>query len=303
VTEIRPPRPDEVDGVLELMNAHAQAMWGENGTSREEVEQWFSFTAAERRVAVLPGGALAGFGAAVDATEDHSIVWVRAAVHPELGTDALAEELFAELDGCARERARPGGKIHAGCAAPDARMAAVYKGAGYELVRHFFRMVASLADPPPVPSWPDGIELRPFDPDRHMEAVYRADEEAFEDHWGMASLPYENWREMVLGPNFDPSLWFVAWDGDEIAGFSLCRPTSDGDPDLGWVEVLAVRRPWRRRGLALTLLLHSFAELRALGRPKVGLGVDAENLTGAVRLYERAGMAPTQRSDTYEAVA
>ncbi len=94
----------------------------------------------------------------------------------------------------------------------------------------------------------------------------------------------------------------VAWDGDEIAGLSLCRSSEGGDPDLGWVDILAVRRPWRRRGLALALLLHSFHELRARGRPRVGLGVDAENLTGAVRLYERAGMAPTQQHDVYEAV-
>jgi mycothiol synthase len=302
MTEIRPPRPDEVDAALELLNAHSQAMWGEDGTSRDEVEQWFAFKAAERRAVVLPDGRFAAFGATVDATEDHSIIWMRPIVHPELGSDEIAQELFDVLDACARELGRSGTKIHAGCAAPDERIARVYRRAGYQFVRHFFRMVAPLDDLQPAPDWPEGIELRPLDPDLHMEAVYRADEEAFEDHWGMAPLPYENWREFVIGPSFDPSLWFIAWDGDEIAGFSLCRPSAEGDPDLGWVEVLAVRRPWRRRGLALALLLHSFAELRARGRPKVGLGVDAENLTGAMRLYERAGMSPTQRSDTYEAV-
>src|SRR5690348_10270081 len=127
MTEIRSPRPDEVDAALELLNAHAQAMYGENNTSREEVEQWFAFEAAQRRAAVLPDGRFAGFGAAVDATEDHSIIWARAAVHPELGSDAIAEELFAAIDGCAREQGRPGTRIHAGCAEPDARMAEVYQ--------------------------------------------------------------------------------------------------------------------------------------------------------------------------------
>ena len=69
---------------------------------------------------------------------------------------------------------------------------------------------------------------------------------------------------------------------------------------MGWVDTLAVRRPWRRRGLGLALLLHSFRELRARGRERVGLGVDGENTTGAVRLYERAGMHVARRSDTYE---
>jgi ribosomal protein S18 acetylase RimI-like enzyme len=163
-------------------------------------------------------------------------------------------------------------------------------------------MVAPLDDPPAAAVWPEGVELRPLDPDRDLERIYQADEEAFKDHWGSAPMSFETWRGLLVPPDWDPSLWFIAWDDDEIAGISLCRPSAEGDPDLGWVELLAVRRPWRRRGLALALLLHSFAELRARGRLKVGLGVDAENLTGAVRLYERAGMAPTQQFDVYEAV-
>lgn len=302
MTEIRSPRSDEVDAALELLNAHGHAMWGENTTDRAEVEQWFEFPSAERRAAVLPDGRFAAFGAAVDLAADHAIVWLRVVIHPELGTEATGEELFAELDRCARELGRPGTEIHAGCATPDERVAGIYRRNGYRLVRHFFRMVAPLDEPPTAPVWPDGIELRPVDPDRDLERVYRVDEEAFEDHWGAAPMAFETWRALVVPPDWDPSLWFAAWDGDEIAGISLCRPSAEGDPDLGWVEVLAVRRQWRRRGLALALLLHSFAELRARGRPKVGLGVDAENLTGAVRLYERAGMAPTRQSDVYEAV-
>jgi len=302
MTEIRPPRSDEIPAAVELLNAHGQAMWGENSTSAAEVEQWFAFDAAHRRAVVLPDGRFAGFGAAVDATEDHSIIWIRTVVHPQLGSEAIGEDLFAVLDERARELGRPGTKIHASCATPDTQMAAIYQRAGYGLVRHFFRMVAPLDDPPAAPVWPDGVELRALDPDRDMEAVHRADEEAFEDHWGSAPISFEAWRQIVVEPDWDPSLWFVAWDGDQIAGFSLCHAQSQGDPDLGWVEVLAVRRPWRRRGLALALLLHSFAELRARGRPRVGLGVDADNLTGAVRLYERAGMSPTQQSDVYEVV-
>lgn len=92
----------------------------------------------------------------------------------------------------------------------------------------------------------------------------------------------------------------VAEDGGEIAGISVCRPEREGRPDMGWVGTLAVRKPWRRRGLGLALLLHSFRELRSRGRKRVGLGVDGENTTGAVRLYQRAGMRVARRRDTYE---
>ncbi len=79
-------------------------------------------------------------------------------------------------------------------------------------------------------------------------------------------------------------------DGDEIAGINLCRPQSFDDAEVGWVGTLGVRRQWRKRGMGLALLRHSFNEFYRRGKRKVGLGVDAQNLTGALRLYENAGM-------------
>jgi ribosomal protein S18 acetylase RimI-like enzyme len=89
-------------------------------------------------------------------------------------------------------------------------------------------------------------------------------------------------------------------DGDEVAGISLCPPHSIDDSEVGWVGTLGVRRPWRKRGLGLALLRHSFNEFYRRGKRKVGLGVDAENLTGALRLYENAGMHVEQAFDQYE---
>ena len=96
------------------------------------------------------------------------------------------------------------------------------------------------------------------------------------------------------------AVWFLAEDGGEIAGFALCHPHPSGDPAVGRVAALGVRPRWRRRGLGLALLLHSFAAFRERGASEVRLEVDAENPTGAVALYERAGMSVVRRYDTYE---
>ena len=130
--------------------------------------------------------------------------------------------------------------------------------------------------------------------------VYEAVEESFADHWDHVRGSYDEWAAFLMDGSFEPLVWFLAVDGGEIAGFSLCRERQPGRPDTGWVRQLGVRRPWRRRGLALALLLHSFGELHRRGRTSVGLGVDGENTTGAVRLYERAGMHVERRFDTYE---
>jgi ribosomal protein S18 acetylase RimI-like enzyme len=105
---------------------------------------------------------------------------------------------------------------------------------------------------------------------------------------------------MIENPDFDPSLWFLAMDGDTIAGISLCYPKVTEDPEKAWVAELGVRRAWRRHGLALALLQHSFGEFYRSGKRRGGLAVDSQNLTGATRLYERAGMRVIRQFDRYE---
>jgi ribosomal protein S18 acetylase RimI-like enzyme len=99
---------------------------------------------------------------------------------------------------------------------------------------------------------------------------------------------------------FDPTLLFLAMDGDEIAGVNICRPHAYNDREVGWVGTLGVRRPWRKQGIGLALLRHSFNEFYRRGYRKVGLGVDAQNLTGALHLYETAGMHVHRAFDQYE---
>lgn len=108
---------------------------------------------------------------------------------------------------------------------------------------------------------------------------------------------FEKWEHWtVKREDFDPTLWFLAFDGDQLAGASLCKY----QVDVGWVDDLGVRRPWRRKGLGLALLHHSFSEFYRRGMRKVGLGVDTQNLTGATRLYKRAGMQPVREYIGYE---
>ena len=111
----------------------------------------------------------------------------------------------------------------------------------------------------------------------------------------------EHWTHFFDSyPGFDETLAFMAMDGDQIAGISQCVKEADFDADLGWVDKLAVLRPWRKRGLGLALLRHSFVELHKRGKEKVGLGVDADSLTGATRLYEKAGMHAVNQFVVYE---
>jgi ribosomal protein S18 acetylase RimI-like enzyme len=173
---------------------------------------------------------------------------------------------------------------------------------GYRSIRASYTMEIELDDDPPAPAAPvDGIEIRCYRHPEDEQATYAAQEESFADHWGHTPQPIETWREFSVKQNgFDPSLWFLAWAGGEVAGLSLNFPERSGDPGYGWVGTLGVRRPWRRRGVGEALLLRSFLALHERGRRAVRLSVDAESLTGATRLYERAGMRVIRQANTWE---
>ena len=167
---------------------------------------------------------------------------------------------------------------------------------GYSPIRYFWRMEIKLQETPAAVTFPTGLELRPFIKDKHAVAVWQADNEAFRDHWGSHEFTYEKWSQKFDNPNFDPTLWMVVWDGDQIAGFSQNRFRMGS----GWVGTIGVRRPWRKMGLGIALLRHSFGEFYKRGTTTIGLGVDASNPTGATRLYQRAGMVIASEHLTYE---
>jgi mycothiol synthase len=188
-------------------------------------------------------------------------------------------------------------RVQVGAQHDDEALLAELRRRGYEFVRHFFEMKMDLFVEPAAPAWTEGLTVRTFSPE-DARAVFEADREAFEDHWDSFHVSFDEWSEYFLGSSgFDPDLWFLAEDGDHLAGYALC--SNEGGETMGAVNVLGVRRPWRRRGVGTALLLHAFHEFRRRGREQARLAVDAENLTGAVRLYERAGMHVARRFERF----
>jgi mycothiol synthase len=174
---------------------------------------------------------------------------------------------------------------------------ALHQNEGYQPVRYHCRMEVVLDGPPEEPNLPGGIQLRPFIRSEHDLAVWQAENEAFRDHPGSHDMTFEEWKRIRFDdPEFDPSLWAIAWDGEAAAGFSINRYRTG----IGWIRSLGVRRPWRKRGLGKALLLHSFGEYYRRGMRTIGLGVNAHNPTGATRLYQRVGMHAASEHVTYE---
>lgn len=170
---------------------------------------------------------------------------------------------------------------------------------GYLLRRVYFLMHIVLDTQPEAPIvWPQGITVRTCDGGlADIGCAYETIEEGFEDHWAHTRREFDDWQQHMVREKFDPTLWFFAMAGDQVAGAALCRTREEGRV---WITQLTIRRPWRKRGVGTALLHHIFATCYQRNISQVGLGVDGQSLTGAQRLYEQVGMQTTMQIGRYE---
>ena len=236
----------------------------------------------------VPVAFAAGF--ARDGRADY---WV--CVHPDVAGRGLATWLLDQVERRAREERAP--RLMVGAFAENAAAFRLLESLGYREIRRYVQMRIDLDREPDLPEWPDGVRGDRFRPE-DARSFHAAIGEAFEDEWGFTALPFEEWKRSRLeAPDTDTSLWFVARDGDQIAGYARCEAGRDGG---GWIGMIGVRNAWRRRGVGLALLREAFREFHRRGISHVGLGVDADNPTDATRLYERAGMRVIKEDIVYE---
>ena len=173
---------------------------------------------------------------------------------------------------------------------------------GFTVDRWFFLMRRPTLDDIPELPLPDGLEFRPVRPADHR-AIFDAEFEAFQDHWLPDDYDEAQFDALFKKTDLDTDLWVVAWDGDAVAGVIQNWIWTDENQRLGvkrgWLEKISVRRPWRRRGLARAMTAESCRRLRDAGRTDAMLGVDTENPTGALGLYEDLGFEVDQRTSAF----
>jgi len=305
--------PDDFHDMNTIANAIRRAEGTDFSTTDEQFAQFYAD----------PPGSDPATDVAVAEIDGQIVGYGRAAWHAELSGTRIYEvipfldprlagsELFVALVDTIEARDRliaadhPDGEKHfetfGGDLAPERN--ALLEARGYEPVRYFYSMLRPTLDDLPDAALPDGLQIREVRPE-HLPAIWAADQEAFRDDWGFTpgtDGDYERFcTDRVMA---DTSLWRIAWDGDEVAGQVRSFINDDENERLrrlvGHTEHISVRRPWRRRGLARALIAASFPLLRARGMTEAALGVDTENTSGALRVYEGCGFRPVTRTTTY----
>ena len=301
---LRHPRPDEAPVVQAILDAAESADTGERRRHENDIAtEWRSeecHIGDDWWVAVDDAGSVAAVGwvwpqEAGEVTADHY-------VDPQHRGRGLGEVMLDTIEARAGQlptHTAAGATRHliVWCEDSDGRRRASLDRRGFVAVRQYYEMAIDLRGELPVPAWPQGITPSRFRCGIDDRAVYEADLEAFAEHHLFQPRSYEEWR--LFHPDArdgDVTLWWLAWQGDQLAGFVIPLV---GDPGAV-IGDLAVRKPWRGRGIGVALMLAAFATLRERGQTVARLYVDAQNITGAVRVYESAGMHVDRRFDVME---
>lgn len=276
-------------GVAEITGADTITIWQSPEVELDR-DLWLIFTQDDQLVAYLQLG-----------HKKPLRMQIIMKVHPDYDRLGLQDFLLARAEERARMfipvlRADARVTLRTTCSRTNSAYRQLIEQAGFVHVRSDWRMEIEMDEPPPAPVWPEGVAPRPFTLEM-AHTVYAADQEGFRDHWGFTPMDFKYFEYWLIAtPRFDPTLWFIPFEGEQIAGAALC----ECQKDVAWVNSLSVLRPWRRKGLGLALLHAAFGEFYRRGYRKADLYVDSQNLTGATRLYERAGMHIMRQFDDFE---
>ncbi|WHY00322.1 GNAT family N-acetyltransferase [Neobacillus sp. DY30] len=165
---------------------------------------------------------------------------------------------------------------------------------GYQFSRLYERMKIKLEEQPDQPQL-QGMTIRPFQPDHDEETLFSLYDETFRDSWGYTKKDYSTWISQKRGDGYDPSLWFLVWEDSKAVGFLMCRMQDDGL----FIDLLGVKRNYRKHGIGKALLLHAFSAAYQRNQKTILLYVDSDSLTNANRLYQQVGMSPHSQTAVY----
>jgi mycothiol synthase len=295
---VRPAELSDLDAVVDLLKATDRADAGVEDPVREHLllawERQASFSLERDTSLVLAAdGKLAAYANIEGSHPETSLeVWVR--VHPDHRGRGLGSALLDWGEALSLERSPNLPVLRDAIPHEDTIARDLLERRGFAHVRTFWHMLRDLDGPiEDVPTL-DGVEIRRYEHPRDVRTLHEVLEEAFREHWGTEPYPYEDHeREMAT---WDRDLAWLAVADDSVVAAALGTSVEGS----GWVDVLGVLEPWRRKGVGRALLLTQFRMFAARGAPNVALNVDSGNDTGAPSLYVSAGMRVHRAWDVFE---
>ena len=261
----------------------------------------------DSKVIMSPDGRIAGFALLENTLIPPVFPTIRGCVHPDFENRGIGSYLLdwaQERAESFNERVPEGIRIALRCYCSDFHRQSkrLLADNRYRAARSYKNLRTDVTHGSPAPEWTEGIKLLTFKEHPDLRAVWCTIDESFRDQWGYVpqdeKTGLQQWqRGFINNDQFDPSLWFMLMEGEEVVAAALCSQDEGGEPDTGYVTMLGVKKLWRRKSLALNLLYHIFDDFHARGKKYVRLTADS---TGMSSLYDRAGLVPILTWVLYE---
>ena len=291
---VRPAAPNDIEAVYDLIAKQNVADYGDAMLTIDDLRKsWGHINFESETCIAFADGKLAGYAELLNG--DSPYIYLEDRSNVDLGF-----QLLTILEEEALSRRRENISLVTRISEDNNVLLQLFASNGYKSDLSFRIMERVMSEPPAAPQWPEQISVRTFILAQDEYATYQADEEAAQDKGYHAPLNFEGWVKRVGmdRESFDPSLWYLAIEENEIVGVALNIYAPE--TNIGWVDHLSVRPAWRNKGIGRSLLLHTFGEFYRRGVPHVKLSVDSNSLTGAPRLYEGVGMKTIQRYHIYK---
>ena len=293
---VRPARSSDIEAVHEIITRQNVADYGEALPTLNDLQKtWQTIDLENDTCTAFADGKLAGYAVLLD--NDSPFIYLA-----ERNNVDLAYQLLTILEDKAISRKKDAVILFTRVSEKNTALLQLFAANGYSSKLSFLIMEIVLHETPAVAQWSSGITVRPFVKDQDEQVTYQTDEEASKDKGYHEPLTYEDWvkRMGMDGESFDPGLWFLACEGNEVIGVALNMFAKESN--TGWVDHLSVRPAWRKRGIGKALLLHSFAEFYRRGINHIKLSVDSKSLTNAPHLYASVGMKTVQQYYIYRKI-
>ncbi|MFC7783790.1 GNAT family N-acetyltransferase [Rossellomorea sp. GCM10028870] len=276
---------EDQPSLINLFKSYEREVYGEVQTSEADIQEMIeSIPEADRR-GLWDGGDLVAISILTE--KDHrlpSLILALPNDHMELYIGELAEELFTSAR---RKKETNSDSKTIILSANLEKEKKAFEKSGFTPTRYWFQMKKDLEDLSAATVSPPYC-ISGFNPDTEAESLYKMFEEVFSDHFDYHPSSLDEFKKRFLRPSFDPTLWFVLREENNLVGFAFC--TVNAETKLGEITHLGIRKKWRRKGLAHYLLYYVFSKLKEKGMTTAALSVDSDSYTDATIVYQKAGM-------------
>jgi len=214
---------------------------------------------------------------------------------------ALAEKAIMSL----KERGM--NTVEAGAVMDKPEANRLWESMGFKGVRVFSLMKSPLENIPFNIGENEDVHLRELQKgsSEDLKLLNWLSNETFSEHYNYRPDTVEETRYFLeQDPMFKEQEWLFILLQDKPVGYVGVgidqKYNQEKNTKAGWILSIGVLKPQRLTGIGTRLMIEGMKRLKSKGMNEAMLGVDDQNPTKAIKLYEKVGFKATRKDIAYQ---